>query len=291
MQTFSDTEQEKLREAFEALVMNVGPAPELDDLIGRSGHARVAAQPRRRGLVVAAALAVSLVALGLTALFTSDGGDSVTGALDRGDVMVFFESGTPLGTLMDISDEVMTWEGVIAASPWTSQEAAREFAEAFADQPDLVKVIQDDPNIMPASVRIWVEPGTDLSAVGQRVREEFEDALEVSVRGEQRLPDGIDPLTIPESTLPPLEILLTQVDPIHGYGDYSAYSYANVPWDLVTSAQIACMRDQGWPVEPIGDTGISFAAVPFDQNQAAQIDFARCTAGLNLPEYEGPGAG
>ena len=291
MQTFSDTEQEKLREAFEALVMNVGPAPELDDLIGRFGRARVAAQPRRGSLVVAAALAVSLVALGLTALFTSDGGDSVTGALDRGDVMVFFESGTPLGTLMDISDEVMTWEGVIAASPWTSQEAAREFAEVFADQPELVKVIQDDPSVLPASVRIWVEPGTDLSAVGQRVREEFEDALEVSVRGEQRLPDGIDPLTIPESTLSSLEILLTQVDPIRGYGDYSAYSYASVPWPLVTAAEIACMRDQGWPVEPIGDTGISFAAVPFDQNQAAQIDFARCTAGLNLPEYEGPGAG
>ena len=283
MQTFSDIEQKKLREAFEALVMTVGPAPELDDLIGRSERVRVAAQPRRRSLVVAAALVVSLVALGLTALFTSDGGDSVADALDRGDVMVFFESGTPLGTLTDISDEVMTWEGVIVASPWTSQEAAQEIAEIFADEPDLSQV---DPSVLPASVRIWVEPGTDVSAIAQRAREEFDDALEVSV------PSASDPVvTIPESTLPDLEILMTQVDPIHGYGDYSAYSYANVPWDQVTAVEIACMRDQGWAVEPIGDTGISWRAVPVEKNQAAQIDFARCLAGLNLPEYDGPSAG
>ncbi|MFH1330481.1 MAG: hypothetical protein ABIJ48_07525 [Actinomycetota bacterium] len=89
-------------------------------------------------------------------------------------------------------------------------------------------------------------------------------------------------------TSPPLDVLVTQVDPIYGYGDYSAYSYAEVPWDLVTAAEIACMRDQGWPVDPIGDTGISWAAVPSEQNEAAQVSFARCAAGLDLPDYGVP---
>ncbi|WKZ83723.1 MAG: hypothetical protein QY307_05635 [Acidimicrobiia bacterium] len=87
------------------------------------------------------------------------------------------------------------------------------------------------------------------------------------------------------SSLPPFEVLIEQVDPIYGYGDYSAYPYSKVPWGLVTAAEIACMRDQGWPVEPIGDTGISWLAIPFEQNEAAQVGFARCVAGLSIPEY------
>lgn len=88
----------------------------------------------------------------------------------------------------------------------------------------------------------------------------------------------------------PSEIAVAEDDPIFGYGDYSAYSYSDVPWDVVTAAQVACMRDQGWPVELIGSNGISYAAVPVEQNQAAQIDEERCSAGLNLPEYGAPSA-
>jgi len=91
-----------------------------------------------------------------------------------------------------------------------------------------------------------------------------------------------------EPTLPLLDVLVTEVEPIHGYGDYSAYSYAEVPWDLVTAAEIACMRDQGWPIEAVGATGMSWTAVPPQQNEAAQIAFAGCVAGLNLPEYGAP---
>ena len=88
----------------------------------------------------------------------------------------------------------------------------------------------------------------------------------------------------------PSETAATEHDPIYGYGHYSAYSYSNVPWDAVAAAMIACMRDQGWPVEPIGNNGISFALVPVEQNQAVQIDQERCSVGLNLPEYGTPSA-
>lgn len=279
MQTFSDTEQEKVRAAFYALVMGIGPAPELEELTDRPVRARLISQPRRRGPMLAAAVFGLLLGIGLTAFLVSDGSlDVAGGPFDRGDVLVFFAPGTPFDTLVDVADELMTWEGVVVASPWTSEDAAAEFAEAFADQPDLVALIQQDPSVLPPSVRVWVDPGTDVSVMAQRVGEEFTEAMEVRFKGEE--PQAAD---IPESTLPPLEILATQVEPIYGYGDYSGYSYAEVPWDRVTAAEIACMQDQGWPVEPDGNTGMLWTAVPVEDNQAAQIDFARCLAGLNLP--------
>lgn len=100
------------------------------------------------------------------------------------------------------------------------------------------------------------------------------------------IPTAESPMTsLGPTNSSPIETAATEDDPIYGYGDYSAYSYSNVPWDLVTAAMIACMRDQGWPIEPIGNNGISFAPVPAEQNQAARIDHDRCLAGLNLPEY------
>lgn len=116
--------------------------------------------------------------------------------------------------------------------------------------------------------------------------EQFPDALAISNPGEEQ-PDASN---MPNSTLPDPTVLITQVEPIHGYGDYSAYEYSAVPWTDVTAAEIACMQDQGWPVVafPGTDTGIDFRDVPLENNQAAQIDFARCAKGLNLPDYDGP---
>ncbi len=285
MRTFNDTEQEKLREAFETLVMDMGPAPDLEDLVDRPVRARVAAPQHRRGLTVAAVVVVPLLAIGLTALLASNQSDVAADPLDRGDVLVFFAYGTPFDTLVEVSNYLLTWEGVAVASPWTSQDGAAEFAEVFADQPELLAVVQEDPSVLPASVRVWAEPGADLSVIGQRVREEFPDALGVHVKGEE--PQAID--VAPESTLPPPEVLVRQVDPIYGYGDYSGYSYVEVPWRVVTAAEIACMQDQGWPVKPDGDRGISWKDVSAEDNRASQIDFARCLAGLNLPEYAAPG--
>jgi hypothetical protein len=282
MQTFSDTDRERLREAFDALVIGVGPAPELDELVDRPLRVRAATPSRRRGLMGVVAVVGLLLGVGLTALLSSDQSPVASDSPRNGDVIVFFASNTPFDTLVEISDEVMTWEGVAVVSPWTSQDAYEEFTEAFADQPDLIAVVREDPSILPSSVRIWVEPGVDLSAIAQRAGEEFPDALDVSFVGEEQ-PEASD---LPDSTLPPLEILVTQVEPIYGYGDYTGYSYAEVPWDRVTAAQIQCLKDQGWPVIPNTDTGISFRNVPPSEGQAAEVDFARCMAGLNLPAYE-----
>ncbi|GEM_PF-2806219 len=78
-------------------------------------------------------------------------------------------------------------------------------------------------------------------------------------------------------------------DRITGYGDFSAFRYHEVDWIQVVRAIVECARDQGMPVEPIppGD-GISFDAVPLEQNELATKIVDACEAGLNLPTYEEP---
>lgn len=284
MQTFTNAEGARLRAAFDAMVAGIDAAPELEEIASRP-H-RIHATPKRHGrrLVAATATVGLLVGVGLTALLASGDADPAAEPSGRGDVIVFFSADTSLGLLIQAADRVGAWDGVAIASPWTSADALDEFRELFADQPDLIAVTEQDPSILPASVRVWLEPGADASVIAELARREFPDAVQVVVAGD----GSAGPVDASESTLPPLEILVTQVEPIDGYGDYSAYTYASVPWAEVTAAEIACMQDLGWPVHPMGDTGISWDAVPIGDNQAAQIDFARCMAGLQLPPYEGP---
>jgi hypothetical protein len=89
-------------------------------------------------------------------------------------------------------------------------------------------------------------------------------------------------------TLPLGGALENMVPPIYGYGDFSAYAYNEVNRDQAMAAHIRCLHDQGWPVEPIGTRGMSFAPIPDHLNLAAQFDSARCYAGLRLPAYASP---
>lgn len=108
----------------------------------------------------------------------------------------------------------------------------------------------------------------------------------------ERTDTAVSTTIVPVAELEPTQSgsVIPGTEPIYGYGDYSAYAYADVPWDVVTAATITCLRDQGWPVVAIGKTGIPYAAVPPDQNQAVIADETRCFEGLNLPEYAEPSA-
>lgn len=86
------------------------------------------------------------------------------------------------------------------------------------------------------------------------------------------------------------EMHAAENDPIYGYADFSAYSYATVPWDEVVVAMIACMRDRGWAAEPSGPTAIDWSQNPKEQGLALHLDQIRCDAGLNLPEVGVPSA-
>jgi hypothetical protein len=73
--------------------------------------------------------------------------------------------------------------------------------------------------------------------------------------------------------------------PITGYGDFSGFGPFEIDRYYTTELLVRCIQDQGFAVEviPPGD-GISFAAVPVDQNQAAVDAAEACEAGLGLPE-------
>ncbi len=74
--------------------------------------------------------------------------------------------------------------------------------------------------------------------------------------------------------------------PIGGYGDFSDTDYGDVDWDRVAVLVVECVNDQGFPVTASFDgPGVSFGAVPLEQNAAATKTTDRCQAGLNFPEF------
>jgi len=54
--------------------------------------------------------------------------------------------------------EVASWPGVTAVGVMTKADALDEFRELFADQPSLIEVAEEDPTVLPASLRIQVDP-------------------------------------------------------------------------------------------------------------------------------------
>lgn len=77
----------------------------------------------------------------------------------------------------------------------------------------------------------------------------------------------------------------TETGSITGYGDFSGLGPFEIDRYATTELMVRCIQDQGFAVEviPPGD-GISFAAVPVDQNQVAVQAAEACRAGLGLSE-------
>ena len=78
-------------------------------------------------------------------------------------------------------------------------------------------------------------------------------------------------------------VTTTSFPPIYGYGDFSAFSYGQVPWDEVTTLELACLRDHGVSVEQSGPTGILYTGTE-EQSYLWMAYFDACRAGLNIPD-------
>ena len=63
-----------------------------------------------------------------------------------------------LDQLDAIAADLAGWEGVISAEAVDRDQALEEFRVRFADQPDLVAIVEEDPTALSASVRLAVEP-------------------------------------------------------------------------------------------------------------------------------------
>jgi hypothetical protein len=102
--------------------------------------------------------------------------------------------------------------------------------------------------------------------------------VDEAVSGTSTVPPTVETKQeVPTSTTAPA--------PITGYGDFSGFGPFEIDRYHTTELLVRCIQDQGFAVEviPPGD-GISFAAVPVDQNQAAVDAAEACEAGLGLPE-------
>lgn len=86
-----------------------------------------------------------------------------------------------------------------------------------------------------------------------------------------------------EPTFPWSTVTTTSFPPIYGYGDFSAYGYDQVPWDEVTALELACLRDHGVSVAPVGATGIRHTG-PIEQAPLFEAYSDACHAGLNVPD-------
>lgn len=74
-----------------------------------------------------------------------------------------------LDQLDAIAADLATWEGVISAEAVDRVQALEEFRVRFADQPDLVARVEEDPTGLSGSVRLTVEPESRADIVERLV--------------------------------------------------------------------------------------------------------------------------
>jgi len=81
----------------------------------------------------------------------------------------------------------------------------------------------------------------------------------------------------------------SRIEPITGYGDFSAVEYWEVDWFEMTELVVRCANENGVPLKvlPPGD-GWSLEDVGIDQQMSAEATIDACVAGLKLPTEEPP---
>ncbi|MFH2073390.1 MAG: hypothetical protein ABIJ75_11120 [Actinomycetota bacterium] len=169
----TDQTTEFLRKTMAAIVEVAPPPPDLPAVpIGR---------PERRWspvLVVAGAFAVTLLALGSVMLYLSgdpDPGEQVAAPdsapmapARQADVMIFMTDTPDDDSLIQFANQVLGWEHVIFAETWDQTRTLAEFNELFADQPEILEIVAEDPSGLPVSVRVWTDSPAAAPAIVAR---------------------------------------------------------------------------------------------------------------------------
>ena len=78
--------------------------------------------------------------------------------------------------------EAATWQGVEFSSFWGQDRTLEEFSELFADQPELIAIVENDPSTLSTSVRVWLFPDADRDALAELARQTFPNAVRVGTR-------------------------------------------------------------------------------------------------------------
>lgn len=127
---------------------------------------------RRNVLVVFAAVVAVLVMLTLvfgTIVLRWSIDQDIGRWDDNVRVIAFLSDDLSLEEIDFLQRDVLGWEQVEGVNYFSKAEALDEFRELFADQQSLIDVVEEDPSILPASLRIRPTAAADYSAITDRL--------------------------------------------------------------------------------------------------------------------------
>jgi hypothetical protein len=189
----------------------VQPSPDHLDRAMADGRRRV--RRRRGGMAMGAVAVLAVVALGST-LFTSAEEDSSVQTVDGPagwcavlsepfaaasttlgsapsraayDVIVYLEPTTTPERFEQLRQQLEADPEVAEVVPFDQQASYDEFAQLFADSPDMIESVS--PSILPSSHRLVLAEGVDPTAVVQRYQDEADVAEVADVGGSGRFVD------------------------------------------------------------------------------------------------------
>jgi cell division transport system permease protein len=127
---------------------------------------------RRNVLVVFAAVVAVLVMLTLvfgTIVLRWSIDQDIGRWDDNVRVIAFLSDDLSLEDVDAIQADIQQWEEVKAVVYFSKAEALVEFRELFADQQSLIDVVEEDPSVLPASLRIAPVQAADYSTITDRL--------------------------------------------------------------------------------------------------------------------------
>ncbi|MEE9298055.1 MAG: permease-like cell division protein FtsX [Acidimicrobiia bacterium] len=133
---------------------------------------QAAANLRRNVLVVFSAVVAVLVMLTLvfgTIVLRWSIDQDIGRWDDNVRVIAFLSDELTLEEIDSLQRDLQVWEQVEGVEYFSKAEALDEFRELFADQQSLIDVVEEDPSILPASLRIRPTAAADYSAITDRL--------------------------------------------------------------------------------------------------------------------------
>ncbi len=127
---------------------------------------------RRNVLVVFAAVVAVLVMLTLvfgTIVLRWSIDQDIGRWDDNVRVIAFLSDDLTLEDIDILQQDIQGWDQVNGIEYFSKAEALDEFRELFADQQSLIDVVEEDPSILPASLRIRPVAAADYSAITDRL--------------------------------------------------------------------------------------------------------------------------
>jgi len=142
---------------------------------------------RRNPLVVASAIVAVLVTLVLVfgAIVVRWSIDQDIGRWDD-DVRVIAWLGGEISPdqIFAMQEEISSWDEVEEVVYFSKPQALEEFRELFPDQPALIEVVEEDPSVLPDSLRIKPTEAGDYADIQNRVAV-YPGVQEVTAAGEE----------------------------------------------------------------------------------------------------------